>query len=121
MYPSDVQAWLEKLDERRRHQAEDLAKIVLAADPKLEQAIKWNRLTFTLGGDWHHWLCGIAAPAKGPKLIFHKGALLDDPDALLAGSAAYVREVPADDAIRHPAAIGSLIREAISHQHDMLD
>jgi hypothetical protein len=120
MNTSTIRTWLDDLDARRRTQAEQLATLVASADPRLERAIKWGRITFTLDGNWHHWLCQIAAPAKGVKLIFHKGALLDDPAGLLAGSARYLREVPADEAINHPDAIRALIHSAIAHQTDML-
>jgi hypothetical protein len=121
MTTSTIQTWLDRLDARRRAAVEDLSGIVTAVDPRLEQAVKWGRLTFTLDGNWHHWLCAIAAPAAGAKLIFHKGVLLDDPDGLLVGSARYVREVPAAEAIRRPDAARALVRSAIAHQTDMLD
>jgi hypothetical protein len=118
---SDVQDWLERLDEESRRQADDLANIVGGGDAQFEQAVKWDRLTFTVGDNWHHWICGIAATKKGVTLIFHKGALLDDPDGLLTGSGRYLREVPAEEARRHPDAIGVLLSNAITHQTDMLD
>ncbi|MEU4547954.1 DUF1801 domain-containing protein [Nonomuraea dietziae] len=115
----DVRAWLDGLDPPLRGQVEELTQVVREADPRLEQAIKWGRLTFTVEGNWHHWLCGIAATKKGVKLIFHKGALLEDPHDLLLGSGRYLREVPADTAMRQAGAVAGLVREAIAHQSDM--
>ncbi len=115
---ADVQRWLAGLDAAARELAEELASIVGAADPRLERAVKWGRLTFTVGGDWHHWLCGIAVSRKATRLVFHKGVLLDDPEELLTGSGRYVRELAADLARRRPDAVEDLIRSAIEHQTD---
>jgi hypothetical protein len=117
---SNIQEWLEGLDEDSRRQAEYLVNIVEGGDTRFEQAVKWGRLVFTVGGNWHHWICGIAATKKGVTLVFHKGVLLDDPHGLLAGSGRYVREVPAQEARRHPDAIGALLGSAVTHQTDML-
>ncbi|MBN6039175.1 DUF1801 domain-containing protein [Amycolatopsis sp. 195334CR] len=99
--------------------SDDLTALVGSADERLESAVKWGRLTFTLGGDWHHWLCAIAAPKSGTRLVFHKGVLLDDPAGLLAGSGRYVREIPAGIALDHPEEVRALIRSAIDHQTDL--
>lgn len=121
MQESEVQDWLEGLDEGSRNQIEELARIVRGVDSRLEQAVKWARLTFTVGGNWHHWLCGIAATKKGVKLVFHKGSLLDDPERLLIGSGRYLREIPAEEATRRPDAVDLLLHSAIAHQTEMLE
>jgi hypothetical protein len=118
---SDVRRWLGGLDDGVKGQAEELIRMVGSTDPRIEQAVKWGRMTFTVGGDWHHWLCGVAATKKGARLVFHKGALLEDPDGMLAGSRRYVREVPAEEAKRRPDSVRLLVRSAIAHQTDMLD
>jgi hypothetical protein len=105
----------------REAQIDELADLVRGAAPELEEAVKWHRLTFTAGGDWHHWVCAVAASSKGVSLMFHKGALLDDPAQLLRGDARYVRQVPHAAAVEHPKEIAALLHEAIAHQKDMLD
>jgi hypothetical protein len=104
----------------REAQIEDLARLVRDAHPGLDEAVKWRRLTFTASGDWHHWLCAIAASASGVSLTFHKGALLPDPAGLLRGAGQYVRHVPHDAAVAHPAEVRALLREAVAHQKEML-
>ncbi|WP_165958930.1 DUF1801 domain-containing protein [Actinomadura sp. KC345] len=116
-----VQDWLDGLDASVRREVEELSALVGTADPGLEQAMKWGRLTFTVLGDWHHWLCGIAVTKKGSKLVFHKGALLEDPQRILTGTGRYVREVAAGAALRHGEETVGLVRAAIAHQTDMLD
>ncbi|GAA2368272.1 DUF1801 domain-containing protein [Nonomuraea africana] len=115
----DVEEWLDSLDGRARGQVEELSAMVGRADHRLEQSIKWGRLTFTVEGNWHHWLCGIAVTKKGVKLVFHKGALLADQGRILAGSGRYLREMPAETAVRQAGAVAELVREAIAHQTDL--
>ena len=85
----------------------------------LDEAVKWNRLTFTAGGDWHHWVCAVAATRKGVNLVFHKGSLLADPAGLLVGDGKYTRQIPAARAIGAPDDVAGLVRDALAHQTDM--
>jgi hypothetical protein len=117
----EVQTWLEKQGSARQDEAEQLAALVHGADKRIDEAIKWRRLTFTVGENWHHWLCAIAASKRGASLVFHKGALLDDPKGLLQGDNKYLREIPYEQAMAHQSAVATLVRDAIKHQTDMLD
>ncbi|WP_211900261.1 DUF1801 domain-containing protein [Saccharopolyspora erythraea] len=115
-----MREWLDGLDEQARAQARELAALVLGTEPRVEHAVKWGRLTFTVDGDWHHWVCAVAATARGARLVFHKGVLLDDPEGLLTGSGRYVREVSASAAASHPDAVSALLRDALAHRTDLL-
>ena len=117
--PRDVRDWLAKLPAERQEQAERLAELVHAAHPGVQEALKWRRLTFTVDGNWHHWLCAVAA-SKAVSLTFHKGALLDDPAGLLEGDGRYTRQVPYERAAERPEAVIALVRDAVEHQEDML-
>jgi hypothetical protein len=114
-----VAAWLSGLDRSVREDVEFLAEVVAGADARLEPAIKWGRLTFTVGGNWHHWVCGIAATRKGARLVLHKGALLDDPGGPLEGSGRYLREIGLERARQDPQTVRALVRSAIDRQTDM--
>lgn len=114
-----VDGWIEALGPERAREAEELAKLVRSADERIEQAVKWGRLTFTVEGNWHHWLCGVAVTRKGTKLVLHKGALLEDPDGVLDGDGRYLRELPLDRALARPDATRAVIRSAIAHQTEM--
>jgi hypothetical protein len=96
-----------------------LTRRVHEAGEGIEEAIKWGRLTFTLGGNWHHWLCAIAVTNREVKLMFHKGSLLDDPARLLQGDGRYVRHVEQGQASADPEALTALVQEAIAHQTDL--
>jgi hypothetical protein len=84
-----------------------------------DEDVKWNRLTFTVGGDWHHWVCAVAATKKAVNLVFHKGSLLADPAGLLTGDGKYIRQIPAPRAIAAPQDVAGLVRDALAHQTDM--
>ena len=119
--PRDVEEWLRKWSPAEQEQAQNLAAAVHAADEAIAEAIKWGRLTFTVDDNWHHWLCAIAVAKRGVSLVFHKGSLLEDPANLLQGAGRYLRQIPYDQAVAHAEAVTALVREAITHQTEMLD
>ena len=86
---------------------------------KLDEDVKWGRLTFTADGDWHHWVCAVAATRKAVNLVFHKGSLLADPAGLLTGDGKYIRQLPAARAIAAPDEVAALVRAALAHQTDL--
>ncbi len=117
-----IDVWLDQLPEDRRAEAEALAGLVRDRAPgDLDEAIKWNRLTFTAGGDWHHWLCAVSVARHTVGLMFHKGVLLDDPGSLLDGGGRYLRSMPFDRARERPDAVAALLGQAIDRQKDLLD
>jgi len=115
-----VEAWFASLEDGASTLARQVSSIV-GADERLRRAVKWGRLTFTAEDDWHHWVCAVAAPRAGVKLVFHKGVLLDDPAGLLRGSARYVREMAGAEAVGNAEAVRALVRDALAHQTDLLD
>jgi hypothetical protein len=119
--PPEVQDWLRRWSPDQQEQAAWLAGRVHAAGDGVAEAVKWGRLTFTVNGNWHHWLCAIAVSRRAVRLVFHKGALLDDPAGLLQGEDRYVRQIPHDRAATNPKAVTALVRQAIAHQTDMVD
>jgi hypothetical protein len=116
--PPEAQDWLRRWTPDQQEQAVWLAGRVHAAGDGVAEAVKWGRHTFTVNGDWHHWLCAIAVTRREVRLVFHKGALLDDPAGLLQGEGRYVREIPHDRAAADPEAVTALVRPAIAHQTD---
>lgn len=118
--PIDVTNWLQQWTPRQRREVRALAALIRGTDARLDEAIKWHRLTFTAERNWHHWLCAVAVTRARVRLLFHKGALLEDPAGLLHGSGRYLREVRYEEAVDAPDALSALVREAIAHQRDML-
>ncbi|MBB5786840.1 DUF1801 domain-containing protein [Jiangella mangrovi] len=121
--PHQIDIWLDQLPPERRVEAEELAGQVRAAvdaSPELDEAIKWNRLTFTAGGNWHHWVCAVSVTKRACSLLFHKGVLLDDAKSLLEGDGRYLRGMSFARAHDEPGAVAAMVRQAVDRQNDML-
>jgi hypothetical protein len=111
---------LPRLEERWRPTVDALIDVVLDALPRAEHARKWGQLTFTLEGDWHHWICAITTTRSAVKLVIHKGALLADPRGLMEGQAQYARSI----SFRSPdeidaGVVAPILREAAARQTEM--
>lgn len=121
-FSPEVESFFEGLSPEHRSIASSIRTAVLAALPDLGEAIKWRRLTFTLNGDWHHWICGISVSKTGVTLHFHKGALLSDPFGILSGDAKYIRTI-AGESIKSfdSEAFRLLVAEAAEKQLLMLE
>lgn len=117
----EFENWLSRYGPEQKERVERLAELVHNAQAGLDEAIKWQRLTLTANGDWHHWLCAIAANKREVSLVFHKGVLLDDPEGLLQGGGRYIRQIPYEKAVKHEQAVAALVRQAVARQTDMLD
>lgn len=118
--PLEVHAWLQDCDPDQRVRVAWLAERVHATGPGIAEAIKWRRLTFTVNGDWHHWLCAVAVTRRAVSLLLHKGSLLADPAGLLEGEGRYLRQVRYERAAAQPEAVTELVRDAIAHQTELL-
>jgi hypothetical protein len=95
--------------------------LVFDAEPRMEEAIKWNRITFTVHGDWRDWICGIETTKKQVNVVFHKGALLNDRSGVLQGAGKQTRQIGfASLAEIESNALIDLIREAVTKQTDMI-
>jgi hypothetical protein len=116
-----VEQWLARLDPPTRAEVEQVGQVVTEADPRMEGAVKWGRLTYSLEGNWHHWLCAVAVSRKASRLVFHKGVLLEDRSGLLDGSGRYVREMPLAAALQNRDDVTALVRSAVQHETDMPD
>jgi hypothetical protein len=116
-----VEQWLARLDPPTRAEVEQVGQVVTEADPRMAGAVKWGRLTYSLEGNWHHWLCAVAVSRKASRLVFHKGVLLEDRSGLLAGSGRCVREMPLAAALQNRDDVTALVRSAVQHETDLLD
>jgi len=98
-----------------------LIEIICEAEPQMEADIKWNRITFTRNGDWHHWICGIERSKKYVSFVFHEGALLEDESRILQGTGQYVRHFRMTSPAEIPRKeLVDLIKQAVLKQTDML-
>ena len=99
---------------------ERLIGVILDAMPDAQRELKWGRPTFTLGDDWHHWICAISASETAVKLVIHKGALLEDPLGVMEGEGRYARHIAFRSADEVDAdVIVRILQEAAARQTEM--
>jgi hypothetical protein len=115
-----VATHLPELEERWHSTVERLIDVILDALPEAQHERKWGRLTFTCGGDWHHWICAISPTKKAVRLVIHKGALLADTRGVMQGEGRYTRDIRfmSPDEIDADVVTG-ILREAAARQTEM--
>jgi hypothetical protein len=79
----DVDAWFERYDNPQKDLVQAVRDVVLDADERVTEAIKWQAPTFVYRGN----IASFYPKAKSHvSLMFHTGASLPDPTGLLEGS-----------------------------------
>jgi hypothetical protein len=115
-----IAAHLPGLEERWHPTVERLIDVILDALPDAQHERKWGRLTFTCGGDWHHWICTISPTKKAVRLVIHKGALLADARGVMQGEGRYVRDIRFMSPNEIDAdVVTGILREAAARQTEM--
>jgi hypothetical protein len=122
--PDDVEAFLASLEHPRKAEILALRRVILGADPRIAEGIKWNAPSFRTS----EWFATFHLRAKaGVQLILHLGAKksdasprqsIADPTALLewlADDRATVKFRDMDDIDAKRSAFAELIREWSGH------
>ena len=78
-----VDAWFESYDNPQKDLVLAVRDVILQADPRIRETIKWKAPTFTYQGNLASF---YPRTTKHVALMFHTGASLPDPSALLEGS-----------------------------------
>jgi hypothetical protein len=106
----DVDAWLERYDNPLKPLVLRVREILLDADPRLEEVIKWSTPTFVYKGN----LASFQPRAKQfVSLLFHTGASIPGTHPLLEGggdTARYARLSDADAIEASRAELGAIVR-----------
>jgi hypothetical protein len=85
------------------------------AEPRLDVAVKYRLLTYTLDRDWRRWVCAVNATKSAVCLRFLWGVLLDDPLGVLRpGSSTLMTWDLARDTEIDPTAVGTYVRDALA-------
>ncbi|MET1232945.1 MAG: DUF1801 domain-containing protein [Candidatus Limnocylindrales bacterium] len=106
--------YLAGLDPSRVAVVEALDQAVMAA-ADFEVAIKYRMLMYSLGGDYHRWVCAIGETTKIICLRFLYGTWLEDPRGLLrAGSSTLMTLDYAALEDVDAALVTDYVREAVS-------
>lgn len=91
---AEVDAWFEGYDNPQKAGVQRVREIVLGADPRVGECIKWQAPTFTYKGNIASF---FPKSKKHVSLMFHQGASLPDPSGLLEGEGDVSRVAKFDD------------------------
>ncbi|MDX1478865.1 MAG: DUF1801 domain-containing protein [Saprospiraceae bacterium] len=112
----EVDDYLQKKAHPLTAEIQRVREIILSTDPVMEETIKWSTPTFIYKGN----MASFSMHAKKfVSLMFHKGALLDDPYGLLDGDGKEVRIArftDMDDIAGKQAALRAVVRAWIAHR-----
>lgn len=112
----EVDAWFDRYDNPQKDLVDAVRRVVLAADDRVTETIKWQAPTFVYQGNIASFFPKSKAHAS---LMFHTGASLPDPDGILSGDGATSRVAKfadrADLEAKTPA-LQALIRAWIAQQ-----
>ena len=90
----EVDSYLQKKGHPLTPEIQKVREIILSADGKVEECIKWSSPTFMYKGN----IASFFMNAKNHvSLMFHKGALINDTSGLLQGDAKEGRTARFDD------------------------
>ncbi len=91
----DVTAWLEIYDNPQKDLVAAIREVILSADPRVGECIKWQAPTFTYKGNIASF---FPKSKKHASLMFHKGATIPGSWSALEGDAAEGRTMKFKDA-----------------------
>ena len=77
-----VDAWFETYDNPQKDLVQAVRRVILEADPRISETIKWQAPTFMYKGNLASF---YPHSTKHVSLMFHTGASLPDPTGLLEG------------------------------------
>ena len=106
----DVDAWLVRYDNPQKPVVVRVREIILDADPRISEVIKWSTPTFVYKGN----LASFQPRAKQfASLLFHEGASIPGDFPRLAGGgghARYMQITDLADAERVAGELGAIVR-----------
>lgn len=113
-----VDEYMEKKQHPLNKEINRVREIILATDDRVEETIKWSSPTFMYKGNIASFFMNAK---KHVSLMFHKGALINDPNGLLEGDAkegrtAKFSDMP--DIDRKKSALEAVIKEWIRIQYE---
>jgi len=112
----EVDQYLEKKNHPLTPEIQRVREIILDADPKIEECIKWSSPTFIYKGNMASFFMNAK---KMVSLMFHKGALLPNESGLLEGDAKEGRTArfsTLEDIEGKKEALTSIVKEWIAQQ-----
>ncbi len=120
MLAAEIQSIYEGLASTEQEIFDAVVQVTYEVEPAFQNRLQWQKPTFTLNNNWHHWIFSLAKTKKGVTVSFHKGWLLEDPDKALGGDGPHLRVLryTSPDQIQKDV-LADLLRSVIRHQLDM--
>lgn len=110
----EVEAWLESYDNPQKDLLLAVRDLMLSADDRVTEVIKWQAPTFVYKGN----IASFYPKTKSHvALMFHTGAALPDPTGLLEGEGAtsrVARFADADDLAEKAEALQEIVRRWVA-------
>jgi hypothetical protein len=109
-----IQQYFLRMPEHKRVPAMQLRDLILAADSRVSEAIKWNQLTFSAGKENLAFIYTYPAAAY-INLGFFKATSLGDPKQLFEGTGKGMRHIKIYEHKKIPATqIRKWVKEAVA-------
>jgi hypothetical protein len=105
-----VDAWFDRYENPQKTLVMAVRDVVLGADPRVTECIKWQAPTFTYRGNIASF---FPKSKKHVALMFHTGAALPDPHGILEGDGETSRSlkiIDHDDLVAKTSALQGLVR-----------
>ena len=115
----EVDQYLSKKNHPLTAEIQKVRQIILAADDRMEECIKWSSPTFTYKGNMASFFMNAK---KFVSLMFHKGALLPNASGLLSGDGKEARVARFENMLDIEAkqeALTSLVKEWIAWRDEL--
>ena len=112
----DVDKYLDQKQHPLTNEIQRVRELMLEADPRVEEVIKWSSPTFMYKGNIASFFMNSK---KHVSLMFHKGALLPNRSGLLEGDGKEARTAKfsdLDDIEKKAAAVKATVQEWIEFQ-----
>lgn len=94
-HSAEVDAWLERYDNPLKPLVMQVRDLILDADPRMSEAVKWSTPTFMYRGN----LASFQPRAKRfVSVLFHQGATIPGTHPVLEGAGDHARYVRLEDA-----------------------
>jgi hypothetical protein len=111
-----VDAWFGRYENPRKMLVMAVREVILDADPRVTECLKWQAPTFTYKGNIASF---FPKAKKHVSLMFHTGATLPDPHHVLEGDGATSRSLKVldqDDLTAKTPALQQLVRAWIEQR-----
>lgn len=106
-----VGPWFKKLKPELKAIADELHRLILAAEPKLKAEMKWGMPCYSKNS----MVCALMGAKAHIGLFFHQGKHLKDPKKLLSGSGKTVRSMKLTSVTQIPAsAVKAFVKGAVA-------